>query len=157
MRMTDRLAADPSSTADIIYVSWGGTGRGASLRRAYRAASDQNRGLVYLAILDEEHFDDLDPSLLRTVSDELSWLLDAQIRLIQNELGLDVATKIMVRSGDIDNEVTEVIKLVGTDRVLIGAPIPLSQHTSVDEFGAILSDRTGATIEVVEPAAFPDS
>ncbi len=148
--MTDQPSA-LSSSADVVYVSWGGTGRGASLRRAYRSASDQGRGLVYLAILDEDHFSDLDASLLKVVSEELSWMLDAQIRLIQNELGLDVPTRIMVRSGDIDNEVTEVIKLVGTDQVLIGAPVPLSRHSSVEEFGEILRSRTGATVEVVEP------
>lgn len=145
--MTDQR----SKAADIIYVSWGGTGRGASLRRAYRSAAEQDRGLVYLAILDEGTFHDVEASLRRVVSDELSWLLDAQIRLIQSELGLDVDTRIMVRTGDIDNEVTEVINLVGADLVLIGAPVPLAGHSSVEEFGEILRNRTGATVEVVEP------
>lgn len=148
--MTD--TSTESRTADLIYVSWGGTGRGSSLREAYRQAATGQRGLLYLAILDEDTFNDLDPTLLTVVSEELKWLLDAQIRLVQNELGLDVPTRIMVRTGDIDDEVTEVIKLTGTDTVLIGAPVPLARHTSVDEFVGILTDRTQASVSVVEPA-----
>ncbi len=142
-----------SDTAEIIYVSWGGTGRGASLRSAYQQAIAANRGLLYLAILDEEHFSDVEDNLLNVVGDELQWLIDTQVRLVQQELGNDVPVRVMVRSGDIDDEVTEVIQLVGTNLVLIGAPVPLARHTSVDEFVNILTSRTGTTVEVVEPTS----
>ena len=77
----------------ILYVSWGGSGRAASVRAAMRLALEQpeesGRGLRYLAVLDDEHFADIDDNLLAVVSDELRWVLDAQLELTRNQLGAE--------------------------------------------------------------------
>ena len=65
----------------VIYVSWGGTGRAASLRQALHRAEEDERAFTYLAVLDDEHFDDLDHSVIELMVEELEWLLDAQLEL----------------------------------------------------------------------------
>ncbi|MCP5033979.1 MAG: hypothetical protein GY939_19430, partial [Actinomycetia bacterium] len=80
----------------ILYVSWGGTGWAASVREAMRRAMTDNvdgdgengqRGLRYLAVLDDEHFADLDDNMLALVTEELRWLIDAQLELTRRQLG----------------------------------------------------------------------
>jgi hypothetical protein len=136
----------------IVYVSWGGTGRGAAFREAYGRAAEENRGIVYLAILDAPTFGDLDESLLAMVTEELTWLLQAQVRLVDSEdRETHVGTRIVVRGGEVTMEVNELVKSMATDLVLIGAPVPLGDHGSVQQLVAALAERTGAQVEIVDP------
>lgn len=45
---------------EMIYMSWGGSGRGVAFREAYDRAVSEERGIVYLALLDPPTFSDLD-------------------------------------------------------------------------------------------------
>ena len=134
----------------MVYLSWGGSGRGAAYREAYDRAAEQRRGIVYLAILDPATFSDLDGPLLAFVTEELTWLLEAQLRLVdREELATEVPTRTLVRGGDVIEEVSELVEALGTDLVLVGAPVPLLHHASVEDLVAELSERTGATVEVI--------
>lgn len=136
----------------IVYVSWGGSGRGAAFREAYDRAVAQGRGIVYLAILDAPTFSDLDDSLLATVTEELTWLLEAQVRLVDSEdRATQVSTRTVVRGGEVIAEVNEIVRSIGTDLVLIGAPVPLGEFASVEDLVAVLAERTGASVEVIDP------
>lgn len=141
------------SLADLVYVSWGGTGRAASLRSAMHTASEAERGLVYLAVIDEESFDDLDDVMVDLVRDELEWLLDAQIELTKRQL--DVASlpvRVIVRRGDVDEHVAEVVESIGETLVLIGAPVATKGHDSVAAMVESLRERTGRPVELVDPS-----
>ena len=143
--------SDPARPA-IVYVSWGATGRGAAFREAYDRAAEENRGIVYLAVLDAPTFGDLDEALLAMVTEELTWLLQAQVRLVDSEVPeTHVGTRIVVRGGEVTMEVNELVKSMGTDLVLIGAPVPLGDHGSVQELVAALAERTGAQVEIIDP------
>lgn len=141
------------SLADLVYVSWGGTGRAASLRSAMQTASEAERGLVYLAVIDEDSFDDLDDVMVDLVRDELEWLLDAQIELTKRQL--DVASlpvRVIVRRGDVDEHVAEVVEAIGETLVLIGAPVATKGHDSVAAMVESLRKRTGRPVELVDPS-----
>ena len=140
---------------ELVYLSWGGSGRGVAFRDAYERAVAEQRGIVYLAILDSSTFGDLDRALLDFVVEELTWLLEAQLRLVDREQPQTrVSTRTVVRIGDIGEEVADLVEGLGTDLVLIGAPIPLSADGTVDALVRDLSERTGAIVEVIgEPEA----
>lgn len=139
-------------TQEIVYVSWGGTGRAATLRKALRRAHETDRGLVYLAILDDSTFGDIDHSMLDLAKDELAWLLDAQLELSKSQTGIDdVAIRVLVRAGDVAEEIVEVADAVGETEVLIGAPLPESEENAVADLLAVLAGRTNAPIELIEP------
>ena len=150
-QMTDQ------SLPDMVYVSWGGSGRGVAFREAYDRAVIEGRGIVYLAILDPPTFSDLDDSLLEVVIEELTWLLEAQIHLVdREELSAGVATRTLVRGGDVAEEVSSLVDALDADLVLIGAPVPLADHASVDELVSELSERTGAVVEVIGAESDPE-
>ncbi len=136
---------------DLVYVSWGGTGRAASLRSAMRTASQVEGGLVYLAVIDEGTFDDLDDSMVDLIEDELAWLLEAQIELTRRQLNTDLDVRIVIRRGDVDDHVVELVETLGETSVLIGAPAAPSTHESVAEMISVLRSRTGRPVALVEP------
>lgn len=140
------------ATGELIYVSWGGTGRGAALRAAYEQAADADQTLTYLAILDPPHFADLDGSLLTLVVDELEWLLNAHMRTVAAASPKQVeSTRIIVRTGEVDDEVISLTQSSGADSIVLGAPIATASGTTVDELVASLRERTGVDVSVVDP------
>ncbi|MCP4958063.1 MAG: hypothetical protein GY925_02225 [Actinomycetia bacterium] len=127
-----------------IYVTWGGSGRGASMREAVERARHDEAGLAVLAVLDES-FDDIDVTLTEVVIDELTWLLRAQVRQAKTETNSEtVATRVLVRRGSLAEVAGAAVRESNTTMVLLGAPTSLGS----DEL-ALLSDQLGVATEVV--------
>ena len=155
----------------ILYVSWGGSGWAASVRHAMRLAAGgdspsgtgtavdtgdgagMSGGLGYLAILDDDHFADLDRSLLDLVTEELRWLLDAQLELTRGQVGAgDLDVEVVVRRGNVVDIVRAVVGERPVSRVLVGAPVaPAGGHPSAEALLATLRSEISPPIDVVEP------
>ncbi|MEM9135072.1 MAG: hypothetical protein AAF962_15160 [Actinomycetota bacterium] len=142
----------------ILYVSWGGSGRAASVRAAMSRALAQEesvgRGLRYLAVLDDGSFADLDDNTLDLVADELRWLLEAQLELTKRQLdAADLIVEVLVRRGDVVEAVVDVLGERGPAEVLIGAPVTPagSGYATVDDLRQALAGRVEARVSVVEP------
>lgn len=140
----------------MLYVSWGGTGRAASLREAMRRAlaveDGDDVGLRYLAILDDGAFGDIDPGTRRLVADELEWLLNAQLELTRDQLGRrDLPVDVVVRSGDVVEAVVDVLGERGPADVLIGAPVPVAGHESIESLTEALRARISGSVTIVVP------
>lgn len=141
-------------TAELLYVSWGGTGRAASVREAMRRAMVTERPLRYLAVLDDEHFADLDESMIRLVGDELQWLLDAQLELTKTQIGGDeLAVAVDVIAGRVADVVADAVGEGSEVDILIGAPIAVAGHDSVESLIEQIATRTGCRVELVQPDA----
>lgn len=138
---------------ELVYASWGGTGRAVTLRLALIQAAEAGAGLVYLAILDDRSFGDLDETLRDLVADELRWLLEAQLELTKSQTGLDeVAIRLLVRAGDVVDEISEVAETVGPTRVLIGGPVPGSGGEDAGELLSRIEADVSAPVEILQPA-----
>jgi len=145
--------SDQEEVGELIYVSWGGTGRGAALRAAYERAAAANQSLTYLAILDPPHFADLDDRFIALIAEELAWLLSAHMRTIAEASDHNVAsTRVIVRTGEVDDEVQELVEATGATAVVLGAPIDIGDR-SVTELLEALRTRTGADVSIVNPEA----
>ena len=136
---------------ELVYVSWGGTGRGATLRAALERAAADGKGLLYLAVLDDATFADLDRTFLSVVRDELAWLVDTQLELTKNQLGAeDISVRVIISGGDVVEEVADVVTAIGETEVMIGAPVPLAGHQTVGELLDSLQSRLSVPVSVVE-------
>ena len=142
----------------ILYLSWGGSGRAASVRAAMLKAVAQDestgRGLRYLAVLDDGNFADLDGDTLDLVADELRWLLDAQLEMTKRQLDAeDLIVEVVVRRGDVVEAVVDVLGERGPAEVLIGAPVTPagSGYDTVEELRRALTERVEAEVSVLEP------
>jgi len=140
---------------ELIYVSWGGTGRGAALRAAYEQAADDGQSLTYLAILDPPHFADLDKSLIGLIAEELEWLLNAHMRTVAEASYREVeSTRVIVRTGEVDDEVEALAKATSATSIIIGAPVDIGGRKVSDLVDA-LRQRTGVPVTIVDPEAPP--
>ena len=136
----------------MVYVSWGGTGRSSALRQAIRTAQSQESSMVYLAVLDDDSFSDLDKSMLDLVADELEWVLEAQIEMAVAQVGAPITeVRLVVRYGGVVNEVTEVAGSLSKPHILVGAPVPVAGHDSVSSLVKALEQSTGCVVSLVEP------
>jgi hypothetical protein len=151
--LTEELAMNAEArSGEVVYVSWGGTGRAASVRRAMEHARDTDRGLLYLAILDDSTFGDLDDATLELAKDELAWLLDAQLDLTKSQTSAEeLSVRVLVRSGDVADEIVDVVDTLGKTDVLIGAPVPTSIRDAVEALITTVTARTSADVSLVEP------
>lgn len=141
---------------ELIYVSWGGTGRGAALRATYEQAADAKQQLTYLAILDPPHFADLDPTLARLLAEELEWLLSAHMNTVaEASSGHVETTRVIVRTGEVDDEVVALAQATGADSIVLGAPVNIGGR-SVDELMNALRERTGINVAIVDPETPPN-
>lgn len=138
---------------DAVYVSWGGTGRAATLRRALSRAADEGRALLYLAILDPAAFGDLDQATIDLAKHELGWLLEAQLELARTQTGLsDVPVRVQVRAGDVGNVIIDAVGAVGPRTpVMIGAPLPQGTEDTVAELVLMLDGRLDGSVELITP------
>lgn len=135
----------------IVYVSWGGTGRSSALRTAVLTAQDADKPLVYLALLDNDSFSDLDQSMLDLVADELEWVLEAQIEMTTAQVGAPlVPVRLVVRFGDVVVEVADVVAQLEKPRILVGAPVPVAGHESVTDLVLALRQATNCEVELID-------
>ena len=140
-------------SGEMVYISWGGTGRSSALREAVRTAQEAKQNLVYLAVLDDDSFADLDPSMLDLVADELEWMLEAQIEMAVNQVGAPlVDVRLIVRYGGVVEEASDVVKPLDQPHILVGAPSPVAGHDSVTDLVSALERATGCVASLVEPA-----
>lgn len=154
MTMPERGRAETGGLdqAEVLYVSWGGTGRAATVRHALIQAGRTGRRMAYLAILDDGAFGDVDPAMLDLASDELSWLLDAQLDLTKRQTNLDdVPVRVLVRSGDVVARVVEVAEAGEVSEILIGAPGSLADTGSVADLVDQVRRRLEVSVEIIEP------
>lgn len=152
MSSTSQNAEAPG---ELIYVSWGGTGRGAALRAAYDQAADAGQSLTYLAILDPPHFSDLDRGLIDLVAEELQWLLNAHMRTVAEASYQQVeSSRVIVRVGEVDDEVEALAKATDAKAIVLGAPVDIGSRP-VSDLMAALQTRTGLPVAIIDPDASP--
>ena len=141
-----------AGTRELVYVSWGGTGRAATVREAMGRAGASGLGLVYLAILDDSAFGDIDPAMLELAGEELAWLLDAQLELTRSQTDLDdVPVRVLVRTGDVADRICELVQATGATEILIGAPGPLAADDVVTALVDAVRHRVPVPVEIIEP------
>lgn len=132
-------------TTRLAYLSWGGIGNVDTLRAAAHQASDEGFELLYLAVLDDDSFGDVDDFVLTVVADELEWLLTVQLDLIKSELGVDdMASKVVVTSGELKQQAGDLAQKYDLDQVVIGASGPYVEAAEL----AATSIREAAAIKV---------
>ncbi|MDH3299853.1 MAG: hypothetical protein OES24_05030 [Acidimicrobiia bacterium] len=139
---------------ELVYVSWGGTGRGATLRTAMERASGSGLGLLYLAILDDASFADLEASFLAVVKDELGWLLEAQLEVTKTQLGIEeLPVRVLIRGGDVVEQVADVVTTMGETEVIVGAPVPLAGHESIESLMDLIRSRVPVPVDLISADA----
>lgn len=154
---TDDAVSLPTVDGDgeLVYVSWIGTGHSRAVRQAVRIAVSspgETRELVYLAVLDDGGFADVDESLRATAVEELTRMLQVQMDMITEQLEADgLTTRILVRTGDVADQVSDVVGTLDAVHVFLGGPVPAEGETR--DMVATLESRLTIPVDVIDRRA----
>ena len=133
-----------------LYVSWGGSGTTDSLRNAAQQAHDSDTALVYLGIVDDQTFGDVDGATMEMLLEELDFLLRTQLVGVTRQIGApDLATSVEIRRGSVSDAIRGVSAKMGVKSALIGGPLPSSHEADRDSAVAELSQSSGVQLTLV--------
>ncbi len=138
------------SAEDILYVSWGGSGRNDTLEAAARRAKDAGVGFIYLGVVDNQKFGDVAKATMETLINELEFILRSQTFAVMRQInGTGVETRVVVRRGEIAEAIKSVAESVGVSSVLVGGPLPIhAQQTAAQVIDQLQID-TGLKITLI--------
>lgn len=133
-----------------LYVSWGGSGTTDSLRNAARQANESETALVYLGVVDDDSFGDVDGATMEMLLEELNFLLRTQLVGVTRQIGApDLPTSVEIRRGSVADAITGVATSMGVASVLIGGPLPISHSEDPEAVVAELSKSCGIKLSLI--------
>ena len=139
-----------SSAEDIVYVSWGGSGRNDTLEVAARRAKDAGVGFIYLGVVDNQKFGDVAKPTMETLINELEFILRSQTFAVMRQInGTGVETSVVVRQGEVAEAIKSVAKSAGVSSVLVGGPLPIRDQQTAAQVIDQLRIDTGLTVTLI--------
>lgn len=139
-----------SSSQDIVYVSWGGSGRNDTLEAAARRAKDAGVGFIYLGVVDNQKFGDVAKPTMETLINELEFILRSQTFAVMRQInGTGVETSVVVRRGEVAEAIRSVAEDAGVSSVLVGGPLPVRDQQTAAQVIDQLQLDTGLTITLI--------
>ena len=142
----------------IVCATRGGAGSRAVHERAIEYASQRELKLVFLFVIDISNLGDADEKLRPAVHDELAWLGLALLRIAQQRAqSAGIESEIVIREGQVRDEICRFIKERSAELLLLGAPrgttATIFGDDMVEQFAADLEKTTGVPVEIVRPRA----
>ncbi|MGI9610045.1 MAG: universal stress protein [Acidimicrobiia bacterium] len=133
-----------------LYVSWGGSGTTDSLRNAARNAKESGTSLVYLGVVDDESFGDVDGATMEMLVEELNFLLRTQLVGVTRQIGAaELPTSVEIRRGDVAAAIADVASHINASAALIGGPLPIDADTDPDATIASLAHKCGLDLRLI--------
>ncbi len=129
----------------ILYLSIAGAGTSETLEQALIVAAETKTDLRYVAVVDDQHFGDVDKATMHMVGEELEFLLRAQLIAVQRRLMSSPDGRVVIHRG---TAVDAVGGADDVDEVLIGGPLALDA-AAVSELIEKLGQRAGVGVRVL--------
>jgi nucleotide-binding universal stress UspA family protein len=149
------------SMACIICATRGGAGSRAVQRLALEYASESGAQLIFLYVTDTSSITGIDDSLLPAIQAELDWVGKALLRVAQNRAkGVGVTSEIVLRNGEVREEISRFVAEQSADLLLLGAPRNTTVHIfgddAIEQFAASIQEQTGVKVEIARPEETED-
>lgn len=131
----------------ILYLSIAGAGTSDTLEEALIVAVEADSDLRYVAVVDDQHFGDVDDATMDMVADELRFLLRAQLIAVRRRVTSSPDGHVVIHRGT-------ALSAVGgaddddVDVVLIGGPLALDA-AAVSELIEKLKRGAGVDVRVL--------
>lgn len=139
-----------SNAADVLYVSWGGSGHNNTLTDAARRAKDSGVGFIYLGVADNQRFGDVAKPTMETLLQELEFILRSQTFAVMRQINAsDVETRVVVRRGEVGESIKNVAEAAGISSVLVGGPLPIRDQQTAAQVIDQLQIDTGLKITLI--------
>lgn len=145
-----------SVMSTIVCATRGGAGSRAVRERAIELASQREKKLVFLFVIDTSSLGDADQKLLLAVRDELAWLGLALLRIAQQRAhSAQIESEIVIREGLVKDEICRFIEERSAELLLVGAPrgttATIFGDDKVEQFASEIERATAVPVEIVRP------
>lgn len=142
--------------ACVVCATRGGAGSRAVQQRAVKYALRDFDELVYLYVIDTTGLTIVDGELLSATREELRWLGHALLGIAQRRAeNLKVDAEIVIREGEVREEICRFLMERSADLLLLGAPRGTTSSTFgddiVEKFARSIQEQTGIPVEIIRP------
>lgn len=135
---------------NLLYVSWGGSGRNDTVEAAALQTAQAGGSFVYLGIVDNAKFGDVASATLEMLIEELDFILRAQTKAVMRHINSpETASRVIVRRGDVGTELRTVAAEIGVSTALVGGPLPIRDQRTAAEVIASLESETGLKLTLI--------
>lgn len=118
--------------SSIICATRAGEGSRAVQLAAIQQAKQKGQHLVFLYVIESERLEKADESMRPFVRAELYWLAKTMLRIAERRaLSADLNAELVIREGDIRNEIHQLVISSDATCLLLGAP----RHRNINKFG----------------------
>lgn len=141
---------------EIVCATRGGEGSRAVQLTAVEQAKATGRPLVFLYVTALANLGDMDPAMRAAVREELNWMGKALLRVAQqraHDAGLEA--KIVLREGNVREEIVNYLKETNASLLLLGAPRGTTANVfgddAVEQFALSIRESTNVDVTIVRP------
>lgn len=140
----------------IVCATRGGQGSRAVQLEAVRRAKASGNTLVFLYVLETNAMGPMEQSLLNSVRAELTWLGKALVNAARlRARGEDVDAEVVIREGDVREEICRFLDESKASLLLLGAPrgttTTIFGDDAAERFARIIQRETKVMVEIVRP------
>ncbi len=141
----------------IVCATRGGEGSRAVQIEAVRRAQSLNKSLSFLFVTDVVHIlGEVDGGLETAVLAELEWMGRTLLCIAQQRAQLaEVEADVVIRQGDVKDEISRFLQQTQADMLLLGAPRGTTANVfgddAVEQFAQLIQETTGIAVEIIRP------
>ncbi|MFN2115225.1 MAG: universal stress protein [Anaerolineae bacterium] len=140
----------------VVCATRGGAGSRATQLRAIELATQGDRPLEFVLVIDPYVFVDEDPGTREAVVAELKWIGRAILNLaLLRAEAADIDADVVILEGDVQTEVERYLRERDVDVLLVGAPRKATEDDfgddPVERFAESVTAATGVPVEIVYP------
>lgn len=141
---------------EIVCATRGGEGSRAVQLAAIEAARQQQRPLVFLYVTSPSSMGTIDNTLQAAVEQELMWMGKVLLQIAQRRAQVTgVDADIVIRTGDVQTEISNYLHETEASLLLLGAPRTASMNVfggdAVEHFAESIRQSTGVDVQIVHP------
>lgn len=159
--MNDYLNTSPQSDALapaplIVCSTRGGQGSRAAQIAAIEMAREQNARLVFLFVVDEGLFGDVDPIMQPALKHELLWIGQSLLQLARNRgRKSGVSAETVILEGKFSQQLTAFLRETKPISMVLGAPrgttLNIFGDDQIEKFVIQIEHETGVDVLLVRP------
>ena len=140
----------------IVCATRAGEGSRAVQQAAITLAKKTGQQLVFLYIVESRIYEALEVPMRPIVRAELYWLAKTLLRIAGNRAkAADLHPSLIIREGNVQDEISAVVKNVGASCLMLGAPRHRKANTfdeeAIIDFAKSIQQATGITVQIEWP------
>ncbi len=155
------MMAEQAPAPLVVCATRGGQGSRASQTAAIELAREKHARLVFLYVVDDSRFGDVEEARRPALRKELQWIGQALLQLARNRGRLNgVSAEMAILEGSFRKQLIAYVRETKPVALVIGAPRGTSLNVfgddQVEQFAVEVEREAGVDVMLIRPEEMPD-